>query len=207
MWANGDPIVLRYRNRGRISTAMPVIVVEDAPEMVALYTAVDTPLKRRMQLDGTPFPRALSYEERQALPWRLGDSVWRENAMLTLIRPDAAHAFALFWRGVDWSFVGWYVDLQAPLTRTTVGFDSGDHVLDLVVAPDLSWRWKDEDEFADAQRLGRFTPSQAAAVRAEGETAIRTIEARAWPLNHGWETWRPDPAWPIPSLPHDWDAN
>lgn len=206
MWTRGERIVLRYRNRGRISWATPVRVVEDSPACVALYTAAETPQKRAMQLDGAPIPRALSYEERHALPWRLGDAVWRENAVLMLTRPGAAHSFWAFWRGADWVFLNWYVNLQAPLRRTSIGFDSEDHLLDVVVGPDRSWAWKDEDEFAAAQRIGRFTVDEAAAVRAAGEEAIRTIERRAWPLDAGWEAWRPDPAWATPSLRDGWDA-
>ncbi|MGH2558391.1 MAG: DUF402 domain-containing protein [Thermomicrobiales bacterium] len=206
MWTPGDAIVLRYRKRGCISWATPVRVIEDAPECVALYMAAETPRKRPVQLDGTPIPRSLPYEERHALPWRLGDTVWRETAVLMLTRPGAAHSFWAFWRGVDWSFRGWYVNLQAPLRRTAVGFDSEDHLLDVVVAPDLSWAWKDEDEFAAAQRIGRFSPDQATAIRTEGEAAIRAIERRAWPFDAGWESWRPDPSWAIPTLPAGWDA-
>jgi uncharacterized protein len=207
MWSYGDAIVLRYRNCGRISWVSPMIVVEDSPECVALFMAAETPQKRPVQLDGTPISRALSYEERHALLWRLGDAVWRENGVLMLTRPGAAQSFWAFWRNADWSFIGWYVNLQAPLTRTAVGFDSEDYLLDVVVAPDRSWRWKDEDEFADAQRIGRFTPAQAAAVRSEGEAAIRTIEDRGWPLNDGWEEWRPDPAWSLPTLLEGWDVD
>jgi hypothetical protein len=207
MWKPGDAIVLRYRRSGRISWATPVRVLEDSPECVALYTAVDTPQKRPVRLDGSPIPRSLSYEERHALPWRLGDGAWRENAMLSLTLPGAAHSFCAFWRGTDWSFRGWYVNLQSPLRRTAVGFDSEDHLLDVVVSLDLSWQWKDEDEFAAARRIGRFSSEEAAAVRAEGEAAIRTIERRAWPLGSGWESWRPDPAWVIPTLPADWDVD
>ena len=64
-----------------------------------------------------------------------------------------------------------------------------DHALDLVIAPDGSWCWKDEDDFAEAQALGVFTVEQAAAVRAEGE---RVLAARPWPT--GWENWRPQGA-------------
>jgi hypothetical protein len=49
-----------------------------------------------------------------------------------------------------------------------------------------TWHWEDEDDFAEAQALGVFTPAEAAAVRAEGE---RVIAARPWPT--GLESWRP----------------
>jgi len=61
-----------------------------------------------------------------------------------------------------------------------------DHALDLLIDPDGTWHWKDEDDFLEAQGFGVFTPGQAAAVRAEGE---RVMAARPWPT--GWEEWRP----------------
>ena len=35
----------------------------------------------------------------------------------------------------------------------------------------------------------------------------RGDEARDWgpPFSDGWQHWRPDPAWSVPSLPDDWD--
>jgi hypothetical protein len=205
-WSRGDQIVFRFRRRGdRVSFAIPVTVVDDSPDLIALYTAAGTPIKRPVRPDGGPILRALPYEERFSLPWRIGDGVWRENAALQLARPGTAQAIVLFWRAEDWAFRGWYVNLQAPLVRTGAGFDTEDHVLDVVVAPDLHWSWKDEDEFEAAQRIGRFIAAQAAAIRAEGETAIAAIESRGWPYDGGWDEWRPDPAWPIPTLPPTWN--
>jgi hypothetical protein len=207
MWTRGDQVVLRHRKGGRLSWVQPVTVVDDSPACVALYLAMGTPLKRPVGADGAPIPRALSYEARAALPWRLGDGTWGETAVLWLARPGAAHAAGVFWRGTDRAFLGWHVDLQALLTRTAVGFDTEDHVLDIVVAPDMSWRWKDEEEFAAAQRIGRFTPAQAAGVRAEGEAMVAAIARRAWPFGETWAAWRPDPAWDLPALPEGWDAS
>ncbi len=207
MWARGDQVVFRYRNHERITAAIPMMVVEDSPSLVALFVPAETPLKRRVLLDGSPWPRAIPYEEQTALPWRMGDGVMHEHSILQLTRPGAAHSIWLMWRGGDWSFRRWYINLQTPLRRTPVGFDTRDQVLDMVVLPDLSWHWKDEDEFAAAQRIGRFTPEEAAAIRAEGETAIAAVKQRAWPFDASWNEWRPDPAWPVPTLPEGWDLD
>jgi predicted RNA-binding protein associated with RNAse of E/G family len=61
-----------------------------------------------------------------------------------------------------------------------------DHALDVIVDPDGTWQWKDEDDLTEAQALGVFTLEQATAIRAEGE---RVIAAKPWPT--GWEDWRP----------------
>ncbi len=208
-WHPGDQIVLRYRGDwggDDLTWAMPVTVVHDSPEFIALFLAAGTTIKSPARADGSTIPRDLPFEERYTAVAGIRDGLWHSNHRLMLARPDAAHLVSLFWREEDWGFLDWYVDLQAPLQRTPIGFDSQDHVLDIVVGPDLRWRWKDEDEFADAQRIGRFSPGEAAAVRAEGEQVVDLIEAMAWPFNEGWPAWRPDPAWDIPKLPADWDC-
>lgn len=77
-------------------------------------------------------------------------------------------------------------------------------MLDILVEPDGTWRWKDEDEFAAAIEIGRFTLDEAAAIRAEGKRVIQRIESRAWPFDAGYEHWRPDPNWPIPA---SWESD
>jgi len=77
--------------------------------------------------------------------------------------------------------------------------ETQDHELDLVVRPDRSWRWKDEEKMEYWVRQGRFTPAEVAAIRAEGE---RVLAASPFPT--GWEDWRPDPSWRVPKLPSDW---
>jgi hypothetical protein len=206
MWVRGDQIVLRYRWGDRLAFVHPVTVVSDTPDCIALYLAMGTPIKAPVGHDGLPIPRSLPYEERSALPWRLGDGIWREHSVLWLMHPGAAHAIGLFWRGEKRAFVGWYGDLQSPLVRTATGFDTVDHVLDVDIAADGSWEWKDEDEFAAAQCLGHISPEQAAAIRAEGEAVIAALEPRKWPFNSGWETWQPDPTWPLPTLPSEWNG-
>jgi hypothetical protein len=82
-----------------------------------------------------------------------------------------------------------------------------DHILDIVMSPDMrKWYWKDEDEFAEVQRIGYYSLEAAQAIRKEGERAVRllTSERRAF-----YEPWRdrfPDPSWKLPVLPSLWDS-
>jgi len=199
MWSSGDQIVMRYLNDRRISFARPVTVVEDTDERVVLYLAARTPTKRRVRLDGTPIPRETPYADRFGQPWRLGDGVWGHSDVVLVSPPRAAHSIWLFFDPAR-THRGWYVNLQEPLRRTAVGFDSVDHVLDLWIEPDGKWAWKDEDELQAAVEVGRFTPEEAAAIRAKGERVVCE-----WPIPTGLEAWRPDPAWPIPQLPAGWE--
>lgn len=203
-WHAGDVALIRYRRLGPITYLISSHVVDDRPELTRLYTGPGHPMKRRIRTDGTFLPRDIPYAEAYAMPVVLGDIAWQTNHLLRLIRPGDAHDISLFWSD-DWSFRGWYVNLQDPVTRNAVGFDSADHVLDIWVAPDGTWNWKDEDEFTDAVAVGRFTTRQADEIRREGERVIARIEAGGWPFDAGYETWRPDPAWTAPEMPANWD--
>jgi hypothetical protein len=125
---------------------------------------------------------------------------WARTRVLWLIERGPAHSLGLFWDDATDAFLGWYVQLQAPVAPSRFGFDATDHALDVWVNPDGSWEWKDEVDLADAIELGVFDEAKAAAIRAEGE---RVVAAAPWPT--GWEDWRPDPSWAVPSLPHGWD--
>ena len=193
---------------GRLRRANPVRVVEDSASCIALFLAAGTQIKQPLNpADGAPINRSWSFAERFRIVWQVGDGVWRDNSVLMLARPGAAHSFWALWRAADWSFLGWYVNFQEPLRRTAIGFDTADHVLDLVIAPDLSsWSWKDEDKFEEACAVGRFTHEEAARIREEAQAALAIVRAQGWPLNDAWPEWRPEPDWTLPHLPPGWDA-
>ncbi len=136
--------------------------------------------------------------------WVDAETTWFGGGRLFLAGPEAAHSICPSWEA-DGSFAGWYVNLETPWRRTPVGFDTTDHVLDIWVLPDRSWRWKDEEELQEAVEAGLFTPQQAKAIRHEGERVLERVEAWTEPFNEGWEEWRPDSSWPMPSVPEGWD--
>jgi uncharacterized protein DUF402 len=204
-WQPGDHALLRYRRRVPGEVMCPVTVVEDTPDLVALYTAPGTPIKGQATVNGQRLTRATSFLERERMVTSLADDTWTENHTLQLIRPGEPRATWLIWREGDWQHRAYYVNLQAPLKRTHLGFDTADYLLDLDVTPDLSWSWKDEEEVAIAREHGIVAPAILDRMRDEGERAIRDIEERAWPFDAGYETWRPNPAWTIPRMPDGWD--
>jgi hypothetical protein len=128
--------------------------------------------------------------------WTLATRVTVEET-LTLVRPSLAYSIWLMW-DEQGRFSHWYVNFEERLGRTRFGFDYKDWKLDLIVDADGTLHWKDEDELAEAARLGLVDPD---AVWAEAE---RVLADPPWPT--GWEDWRPDPAWPIPRLPDGWDV-
>lgn len=195
-WAAGTPIVLREIWRGRVFEARPATIVEDAPEQTTLVIPGGVRCAVPVGDDGAE----LRLPDR---PWRLEVRSRGPEPILSFAWPDTGYS-VLRWP-TDGGASVWYVNLQRPLERTPVGFDTTDHALDLLVRADGTWAWKDEEELAEAVRLGLFTPGQASAFRAEGERALRRILDHESPFDRAWTGWRPDPSWPVPSLPDGWE--
>jgi uncharacterized protein len=188
----GDSVLLRSVYGGRVRWAFPHRFVANDGDGLVLYLAPGT---RGVWMGRGPDGR---YLER----WARGDDpsphVWHTHHILFLARRDETHMLGLLW-DESWRFRCWYVNLQAPFRESPLGYDYTDWALDVVVAPDGTWAWKDEGDFAEAQELGILDVETAAAIRAEGE---RVIAERPWPT--GWEDWRADPAWTPLSLPGGW---
>jgi hypothetical protein len=192
----GSPIALRDVWEGSVWTARPALVVEDTAEQIMLYIPVGTrwfaPFRdgRRLKLQQPDFELA---ELRNDGPH-----------VLSFAWPDTFAAVLLEFRP-DWSPVRWYVNLEDPLRRSGIGFDTLDRKLDVILELDGSWRWKDEDEFAETIRVGLLDAAAEPMLRTAAEDAVRRITAREPPFDRDWTTWRPDPSWPLPELPEGWD--
>lgn len=197
-WSPGDPIVLREIWRGEVFEARPATVVEDAPEQTTLVIPGGVRCGVPVGEDGAE----LRLPDR---PWRLEVRQRGSEPILSFAWPDAAYS-VLRW-STDEGTPVWYVNLQDPLRRTSIGFDTVDHALDVIVGLDGTWSWKDEDELEEAVEHGLFTPHEIDTFRSDGERAVSRILDREPPFDHDWSSWRPDPSWPAPSLPDGWDRS
>ncbi|MCY3912860.1 MAG: DUF402 domain-containing protein [Chloroflexi bacterium] len=207
-WKPGDQIVV-YEMWGRgVACARPVTVVEDVATYLALYSHPGVKIATR----GIPNRRSLSFSERIEMMIRGVDptaSVFREvftpshSHVLMLTPPDSGHAVWLFW-SQDWEFKRWYVNLQSPLRRVRHGVQLHDHVLDIIARPDMSWTWKDTDEFEALIARGFFSAEQESSIRDEAAQMVHTIESVGRPFCDGWADWRPEASWATPLLPDDW---
>ncbi|MCL6736521.1 cytidylyl-2-hydroxypropylphosphonate hydrolase [Streptomyces neyagawaensis] len=204
-WEPGRHILWRYReNAGeRFHIARPVTVVRDDEELLAVWMAPGTECVKPVLADGTP-PHAEPLATRYKKPREVQRDRWFGTGVLKLARPGEPWSVWLFWEP-GWLFKNWYVNLETPLARWDGGVDSVDHFLDICVYPDRSWDWRDEDEFAQAQQDGLMDGHAAERVREAGRSAVETIRAWGPPFSDGWQHWRPNPAWGVPSLPDDWD--
>ncbi|MFH8338636.1 DUF402 domain-containing protein [Streptomyces sp. AM6-12] len=204
-WAPGTQILWRYRENGgaRFHIVRPVTVVRDDADLLAVWLAPGTECVKPALADGTPVHRE-PLESRYTKPRTVRRDRWLGTGVLKLAQPGVPWSVWLFWEP-GWRFKNWYVNLEEPLVRWAGGVDSEDHFLDIDVRPDRSWRWRDEDEFAQAQRDGLMSAETAERVRAAGQAAVAAIADWGPPFSEGWPRWRPDESWAVPSLPEDWD--
>jgi predicted RNA-binding protein associated with RNAse of E/G family len=135
--------------------------------------------------------------------WVLQDFEWDVDS-LWLTEPDTWHTVRVGWQD-GWEPWGWYVNLEQPVRRTERAVQTMDLMLDVIVEPDRSWRWKDEDELEALVEAGLFAPETAVRVRDEALAVIGRAEAGKPPFGDAWHDWRPDSAWPLPELPPGWN--
>ena len=191
-WSPGKQVVVRGMWNGKILTAWAMTVIQDSEDVLALYMPIGTPSKLPHNYPAVRLPVG---------DWQLRDASW-SMSMVRIMYPGDQHSYA--WFGKEDGSSLWYVNLES-YRRTPTGIDFEDHMLDIVIEPDLtSWRWKDEDELAEAVSLGLISQAQADEIRAEGHRALARLEARSAPFGDGWERWTPDPTWPVPQLPANW---
>lgn len=194
----GRAVALREIWHGGVWSARPATVVTDADDLQMFHVPVGARWMSPRDEEGTELR---ARRDR----WILGESTWEDHHVLSFAWPDVGHAVLLFFDR-SWSPTTWYVNVQEPLRRSPVGFDTMDQDLDVLVALDgSSVRWKDEDELLEDVRIGNYTQDDAASFRAESDRGVRRILERQPPLDGDWTTWRPDASWPPPTLPSGWD--
>jgi hypothetical protein len=220
----GEAITLRYvghhdgvtRDRPGLLMAMPHIVVQDDDEALVLWMPTGS---RRHYADMADRARVIEPD------------LWRLDTV-RIMPKDAPYSVMLFWRtpepiGVDpqtneliqqrlelrhgqagpdarREFLGWYVNLEARYVRTAIGVDTTDNSLDVVIAPDRTWRWKDEDHNQNLIDLGTYTEAEIAQFYEDGKDALARLEDGAFPFDGAYVDWTPAPHWEIPEAHPEW---
>ncbi|WP_370943215.1 DUF402 domain-containing protein [Amycolatopsis sp. cg5] len=197
-WQPGDTVVERFRRTdGSIGQHHPLRVLSDDGATLLAWLPPGTEIIGTRLVDGrlmrdAPLGERFRIQREQYL------STWHGTANVRRVVDDE-------WCSVWWffapEFTGWYVNLEIPLGRTETGFDRIDGVLDLDVAPDGTWCWKDEDEAEAALDAGKLTREQLKRLREEGERMGALASARAFPFDGTWTDFTPDPSWAAPELP------
>jgi hypothetical protein len=179
--------------------AQPVTVVRDDADALVAWLRTGTPVLRAARADGLgkrDDPDTLFTAD---LVQKRGTHALHDQLR---IAPTATpwSIWVFFHEGTG-RFAGWYVNLERPHVRDARTVYTSDHVLDLVIEPDRTMVRKDEDELAIAVAQGVFDAAAASAI--ERDAAAVEALVRDWgpPFCDGWEHFRPDPDWPVPTLP------
>jgi hypothetical protein len=205
----GRPVLYRNVAGGQLFAVRPCRVVSDDDRGLLLWLARGSVIGVEMAADGRPI-RSMPFAEWVGLEHQVVEATWQGPGILKFLPPDVDHSVWFFFDDAG-RFAGWYVNLEERAVRwddgDVAGVDTVDQDLDIVVAPDRTWRWKDEEEFAERLVLpDHYWVPDEAAVWAEGRRVIKRIEAAEFPFDGTWIEFVPDPTWPVPrTLPPGWD--
>jgi hypothetical protein len=195
--STGESATLRGVGQ-KVYWAFPTLVVQDSQDLIVLYMPAGVLGKDTEHKPTTK--ELLSIDE-----IKITDYQWQRTDVLMVIAPDDSFSTYIMRDTVTKEIDCWYVNLQEPIRRTFIGFDTMDNMLDVVISPDMStWRWKDDDEFIAAQNIGFYSPGKAREIWAEGERAVQLITKERRDLYKKWEMWQANPEWELPILSPDW---
>lgn len=196
----GQVIRWHFTFGGQTSVIVPLRVVRDTPSGLYLWVHGNSPAWRADLPEGMHL-RDIHPSKRPLGGYRLVADTWYSDSALIYQPRDGG--YAVWWRwSLEGEFTGWYVNLER---RERDGLDIvvTDLELDLTVAPDRTWEFKDVESFNDKTGDPAYwTAEEAAAVRAEGERLASLAEAGKFPFDGTHIDFRPPAEWQIPGLPH-----
>ncbi len=197
-WEPGAHIMWCYGEPG-LDFAAPMTVVRDDDEVLAAWLAAGTPVLKVVRQDGRDLRAVQS--DAFVVPRRQVQTVWEDYSVLRVYQPGKRWSVWHFFHGETGAFEGWYVNIEDPHVRADHTTRSRDHVLDVWVEPDRTFERKDEDELVLAVEQGRYSQVEADAITSVADEVEDVIREWGPPFRDGWESFRPDPAWPVPELP------
>ena len=182
---------MRYITRvdGVPGMTWPYRVVRDDDELAALWLPRGS--------------KGMLWRNPPGQPRELVEGEWRRET-LRLMFPGLAYSVWLSWEGEDRHFTTYYVNFEEPFRRTPVGFDTNDHALDILVARDLTWQWKDKDEFEGLITSGQYSAEFGETVRTAAAGVLERIAAGAEPFDGRWLEWQAPAEWELPNLHPRW---
>lgn len=147
----GETVVIRDVHDGAIFGAWPLYVLEDGAS--GLIT-VQVPGAVGKVVKGYPSDRSLFLSEIASGRPTLVDKAWSSVSRVGVITPATWWCTWLMWDATSGDFLRYYVDLLRPVVRRGHLLDTLDLGLDVVVAPDGTWSWKDLDDVPHLQKRG-----------------------------------------------------
>lgn len=176
----------------------PMTVVRDDTHGLVAWLAPGTEILKMVLATGEEL-RTAPLGERFGRQRSMAKATWRGEGILRIAPTGMPWSVWLFWEP-GWGFAGWYINLETPIRRAGPDVYTEDHVLDVWVTPDRVCHRKDEDELVGAVGQGRFTADEAGSITRNAALAEQAVASSQFPFGDDWQSWRPDPAWKLPSL-------
>jgi len=204
MWKPGEIVSWRGVRRGRVWHVQPTIVVKDSPEEVVLILLPGTEClaEKTYPLGKRNSKRWWDFKNNE---WELEPYTWQTNRLLLIFEPEKWYSIILFWHHASNEFLNYYINFRVPYERRRANADTLDLELDLIVRPDFSMEWKDEDDYQYASQNEPGFLELVANIEAAKPEILERIEKRKYPFDGSWLDWQPDPMWTPPRLPANWD--
>lgn len=204
LWNAGDVVAWRGIHNQGIWHIQPTIVVKDSRKetVLALLPGAECMAQEDYARGMKNARRRWDFKDK---PWRLEKFFWRTNRLLFLLEPQKYYSIIFFWNAASNDFLCYYINFQIPFQRSHCGIDTLDLDLDLVINPDFTWEWKDVDDYQKAIESEIILPEWAREIETAKEEILDRLEQRQYPFDGSWLDWAPDPRWPPPKLPENWD--
>ena len=204
MWQPGDVIAWRGIYRQRVWHVQPTIVVKDSPKEIVLTLLPGTEcIAPEGYLQGKQSDKRRWNFKDKYWEWETYD--WRINRLLILLEPDKFYSTMYFWNHVTNEFLCYYINFQVPYERGIRSVDTLDLDLDLIINPDFSFAWKDEDDYLKAIGHEIISPEWVKSIEGAKHDVFDRLDRRQYPFDGAWLNWMPDPNWTPPKLPKNWD--
>jgi protein associated with RNAse G/E len=203
-WEYGDAILYRSNFNEKIWWAQSMVVIQDSDDQIVLLCKAGFP---QMSPKLNPQRRLTVKDFLSMNEMEMVKSEWKRTDVLRIIRPKNGFCVFVMWGAETHEHYCWYINIQEPIKRTKLGFETHDLTLDIVISPDKQkWEWKDEDELKEFVKAGVYSEDKASYIRREGEKALQLFFDNKSPFCDGWENWEIPNDISIPNIPNGWDT-
>ncbi len=186
----GQTVLVRDVFEGRLSTAFPQQVIADYGDEIRVLLTPGAQghapsLWIKAITDNDAEARSELHYAFQRRDWTVDEWTWQWTTRVAILYADRYFAIDPMWTDSG-EFMHWYVNFQLPFVRTEHGIDTCDLHLDLVVKPDFSYVWKDEDEYAEAIHLGLVPQEWQDNIALGREQVLEMVHHRLGPFAEDW---------------------
>lgn len=208
MWQPGETALLRGVYNRRPCYVQSATVIKETPQETALLVApgaeCSAPWGYIHQKHGDQ-GRWDRWQDMLNASWQMEPYAWRTSRFLILLEPQKFYSISYIWNHASGAFQCYYVNFQLPFARHPLGFDTFDLELDIVIAPDYTWKWKDAEDYQLGIEKGILRPEWVQGIERAKQDVLSRLEQRLYPFDGHWLNWKPDSAWATPRLPDGWD--